>query len=69
MDGAEPSPRTPFCVQRDFEFSRLERQLLALAYEHLLPMLPAPQRANDTPRATKRNAVQAASPLTTGAGS
>jgi hypothetical protein len=68
MDGAEFSLQTTFCVQREFEFSRLERQLLALAYEHLLPMLHSPQRVSHTPR-IRPNGTQAASPLTTGAGS
>jgi len=31
-------------VRRGYEFSRLQPQLLALAYEHLLPILRRPQR-------------------------
>ena len=35
-------------VRRDYEFSRPQQQLLALAYEHLLPILRPKRR----PRAT-----------------
>ena len=35
-------------VRRDYEFSRQQQQLLALAYEHLLPILRPKRR----PRAT-----------------
>jgi hypothetical protein len=50
-----PSPVRPLpAVQRDYEFSRLQQQLLALAYEHLLPIVrpkrQAPTRAARPPR-------------------
>jgi hypothetical protein len=42
---ARPSPVRPLpAVQRDYEFSRLQQQLLALAYEHLLPILRPKRR-------------------------
>jgi hypothetical protein len=41
MAAVHPKP----AVSRCFEFSRLQEQLLALAYEHLLPIIrPATQR-------------------------
>jgi hypothetical protein len=40
-----PSPVRPLpVVRRGYEFSRLQPQLLALAYEHLLPILRRQQR-------------------------
>ena len=40
-----PSPVRPLpAVRRDYEFSRLQQQLLALAYEHLLPILRPKRR-------------------------
>jgi hypothetical protein len=38
-------------VQRDHEFSRLQQQLLALAYEQLLPII-RPKRGATAPRAS-----------------
>ena len=43
-----PSPVRPLpAVQRGYEFSRLQQHLLALAYEHLLPIL-RPKRRTPT---------------------
>ena len=48
-----PSPVRPLpVVRRGYEFSRLQPQLLALAYEHLLPIVrpqPAPAAAVSRP--------------------
>jgi hypothetical protein len=44
LASARPLPK----VRRDFEWSRLEQQLLALAYEHLLPII----RSQHCPPAT-----------------
>jgi hypothetical protein len=41
MPGATLSPCPCAIVRRAFEFSRLEPQLLALAYEQLLPIIPS----------------------------
>jgi hypothetical protein len=41
-----PSPARPLPpVRRGYEFSRLQPQLLALAYEHLLPIVRPRRRA------------------------
>jgi hypothetical protein len=44
MAGRLPAVRT-LTVQRDYEFARLQQQLLSLAYEHLLPIVRPPTRA------------------------
>jgi hypothetical protein len=43
-------------IQRDHEFSRLQQQLLALAYEHLLPII-RPKRRAATPRPARPRPV------------
>jgi hypothetical protein len=57
-----PSPVRPLpAVRRDYEFSRLQPQLLALAYEHLLPILRRQQRvATTASRPPRPQAVAAA---------
>jgi hypothetical protein len=53
-----PSPVRPLpAVRRGYEFSRLQLQLLALAYEHLLPILRRQQRL--TTRASRPPRPQA----------
>jgi hypothetical protein len=49
MDGAPATPCPRPFVRRVFEFSRLEQQLLALAYEQLLPIIPPPRRPRRQP--------------------
>jgi hypothetical protein len=39
MDDASTKPRAKIAVTRDFECSRLESELLAVAYEHAVPIL------------------------------
>jgi hypothetical protein len=39
MDDACTMPRAKIAVTRDFECSRLESELLAVAYEHAVPIL------------------------------
>jgi hypothetical protein len=46
MLGATLSPG--LVVRRAFEFSRLEPQLLALAYEQLLPIIPSANPTRQT---------------------
>jgi hypothetical protein len=57
-----PSPARPLpAVRRDYEFSRLQQQLLALAYEHLLPIIrPKRRGATAAPRPRPPQAVTAA---------
>ena len=47
-------------LQRDHEFSRLQQQLLALAYEQLLPII-RPQRPAAASRPTRPRPVPTAS--------
>ena len=42
MDGAASLPNPSPTIRRAFEFCRLEPQLLALAYEQLLPIIRPP---------------------------
>ncbi len=42
MEGTSPASKAAPLVRRGFEFSRLEGELLALAYEHLLPIIRSP---------------------------
>jgi hypothetical protein len=44
MEGGTPDPEPFRNVRRDFELSRLHGQLLALAYEQLLPIIRSPRR-------------------------
>jgi hypothetical protein len=57
-----PSPARPLpALRRDYEFSRLQQQLLALAYEHLLPILrPKRRAATAAPHRPRPKAVTAA---------
>jgi hypothetical protein len=43
MSGRLPAART-LTVRRDYEFARLQQQLLSLAYEHLLPVVRPPSK-------------------------
>ena len=58
------SPTRPLpAVRRGYEFSRLQSQLLALAYEQLLPILrPSRRAATAAPRPPRPEAVTAALP-------
>jgi hypothetical protein len=47
MDGVSVAPRS-LVVRRDFECSRQQQQLLALAYEQLLPIIRAPLRSGES---------------------
>jgi hypothetical protein len=61
MSGRPPPARPQPAVQRDYEFSRLQSQLLALAYEHLLPILRPKRRVATTAvRPPRPQAVAAA---------
>jgi hypothetical protein len=42
MDDASTKPRAKIAVTRGFECSRLESELLAVAYEHAVPILSRP---------------------------
>jgi hypothetical protein len=42
MDDASTKPRARIAVTRGFECSRLEAELLAVAYEHAVPILSRP---------------------------
>ena len=42
MDGTSLTSKVAPLVRRSFEFSRLEGELLALAYEQLLPIIRSP---------------------------
>jgi hypothetical protein len=42
MPDAKPATKRLPLVRRGFEFSRLQEQLLALAYERLLPIIRPP---------------------------
>jgi hypothetical protein len=57
-----PSPARPLpAVRRDYEFSRLQQQLLTLAYEHLLPIIrPRRRVATAAPHPRPPKAVTAA---------
>ena len=59
-----PSSARPLpAVRRGYEFSRLEQQLLALAYEQLLPILrPRRRAAGATARCPRPKAVTASAP-------
>jgi len=62
MEGTKRKTNRVLVVERSFEWSRLEEQVTASAYEHVLPILraspgesPAPQAkdgSNDRDRAT-----------------
>jgi hypothetical protein len=54
MDGVSVAPRS-LVVRRGFEFSRQQQQLLALAYEQLLPIIRSPLR----PRVSQACCLQA----------
>jgi hypothetical protein len=63
MEGGTPEPDPFRQVRRDFELSRLQGQLLALAYEQLLPIIRSPRRqprrrAPQAPAATFAKATQ-----------
>jgi hypothetical protein len=50
-------------VQRGYEFSRRQQQLLALAYEHLLPIIrPQRRSAAATPRPARPPALTTVAP-------
>ena len=56
-----PSPVRPLpAVRRGYEFSRLQLQLLALAYEHLLPILRRQQQVTTASRRPRPQAMAAA---------
>jgi hypothetical protein len=65
MDGGTPNPDPFRKVRRDFELSRLQGQLLALAYEQLLPIIRSPRRR---PRRRTPQAPAALAKATQGGG-
>jgi hypothetical protein len=61
MSGRPSPARSLPAVRRGYEFSRLQAQLLALAYEHVLPILrPSRQAATAAPHPPRPKAVTAA---------
>lgn len=57
MSGSVAPARTLPKVRRDYEVSRLTEQLLALAYEQLLPIIHTPRRETATDSATGTHQV------------
>jgi hypothetical protein len=58
MSGRRSSARPLLTVRRDYEFSRLQQQLLTLAYEHLLPIIrPKRRSTTEAPRLPRPKAV------------
>jgi len=58
MVGASRSPCSCPVVHRVFEFSRLGPQLLALAYQELLPIIRSPVPARQAVHAGRAGATQ-----------